>query len=301
MRSHHFILGCLLVAAPAFAQGRVPPQVSQASSRAVQRLRQVEASLDNVLQSRRVTPATAETDSLMTGAAEDMRASFTAALADLDRFAKSRGTTGGLDGMREFEKSTKEFQTQLDQVFEKEGLVAAQISEGDVLLDAALVQRMSRQDRREFRASISPRADSSYRKLLPKLWSLESEPTHKVASSSPTCPFSPSKFSVAIARSLDRRSFAERALELLVPSAGASEVNPIAAPTAGLGLGCVGACSGGVGFGCLICIASAGPAAVNAYNKYRDCSSGCGSCRWWKPWNCLCKARCVASFVATLA
>lgn len=302
-------LMCSSIVTPLPAQGPVPKEVQDALSRATQKFGQAEAILDNLLRGRtidrieRVGP-----DSLVDAGAADFQTAFTAALADMDAYVKSQKQRGSLEGMLRFEQAARQARDQLDRITEKEGTLVGRLSEGDITIAAPLLERMSPDERKQFREELTPNADAKYRKLAPRLWSATTPLKPLATQTVARCPFSATKDFGLTTRAtavLDRRSLADKVLDLLVPTAQASTLTNNFDRRTSLGIACYGVCHASLGLGCVVCILGAGAEAKNAWNSMVSCKSGCSKCHYYLGFipsgGCWCRGACTAAFLAKLA
>jgi hypothetical protein len=77
---------------------------------------------------------------------------------------------------------------------------------------------------------------------------------------------------------------------LIIPTAEAAQIAR-----------CVRPCVAKNWSACVSCIRNAGPVVINAWNDFVGCWNGTGACKWYKPWNCVKKAWCLAKLIAVLA
>jgi hypothetical protein len=171
--------------------------------------------------------------------------------------------------LAEFEKTALAQRDRAAAIFKKLAETQYAIHEGSILVSLKLFDGVSAKDRAAFLKSLSPAAQQTYKRLAPNRFSSMEIRLQELSDSV--------------------GNVIQSGLDACIPEAKAS-----------LAAGCLAFCGGSAGAACAAClVATAGTAYVLV--RYTRCKSSCGSCKWYRPWACVCRAACFAAMVAVIA
>ena len=234
-------------------------------------------------------------DAEMDAYAAEARKAFDHVMAEMRQYNNSRGASGSITAAAEFESVVGVHRRRADSIAIRMSAIDGKIRSGRVKLARPVIQQMTPTQKRQFRQSLTPRADSMSRVRLgpgdfPEDQALRHLTDAEWLAARASCRPQPSP------QASRGRSLFGGVLELLVSTAHAAEPprdDLVAAQ-------CYATCSASFGLACGVCIVQGGAAAVTAWNRLSSCKSGCGTCRWYAPWRCACRAYCWTVFLATI-
>lgn len=253
-----------------------------------QRLSDIEGSLAKIERSSTIEADSTLIASMIDAHAEEARAAFNLAMADLRTYNSSNGAQGSLDKAKEFEALIQDQKAAAEKAFLKMSEIDASIRIGKVKIATPVLQRMTPNEMLEFRRSLKPDVDKEYKRSLPNIFigSVTHLTDAEWASAQKTfcgaCSTKPTRQSSGLQRLMD-----------------SIETSAQASPA--LAAGCYSICAASFGTACATCIIGAGSAAVAAYNWFVAGRNSCCRCRWYKPWCCACRAYYWSVFLAAIA
>jgi hypothetical protein len=244
-------------------------------------LRSVEVALKAIESEKVLGPEAANAfDGGLNGYAEGVFGAYTAQMNDAALAAKSEGTAGDVGYMPSFEKELEVDHVRLLRVQEQVKTVQADVQSGAVMLDLALLEKLSPEELSSFASYISKDALAKYRETYPELqfpeWSLQAHLFPNGAG--------------AFASDVYKQACAVpgRVENALMPPVEAAIAWP-----------CVGPCIAKQWPQCAVCVITAIPSGYEAWNAFVSCWNGSGRPWWVATW--LWKTGCVLTFVARLA
>jgi len=212
-----------------------------------------------------------------------MKAAFEAALKDAERAANSQGREGNVGPLDNFEKTAKAHERRMRGLESKITAIQGKIKTGEIKLDKSLLMKMTPTERGEFQSFLTPRGLRLHQQQHPDLF--RPGPLRDGFLLKPL-----DEILLASAFSRFCRALPEQLSTFFVSPAEAA-----------VAVGCIAPCIAKNWGLCSTCVVGAGTAAISAYNSFVGCWNGCGSCKWYKPWNCACKAKCLTFFIGRLA
>lgn len=289
MNSMFSRIGTLAFTAIAFSL-LVSPAWSQNSLAEMDKAFQVlQGGIANVEKSRVITTKV-DIDAALDDYVEKAYAAFKEVTAAVEKDAKSGKDTGARKQLRSFEERIKPQKASVERMVERLAAINVEVRRGAIRLDPAVLKQATPEDIKDLSEWLTPMQKKYYQKLDPRIVGSAGSPD--LALSDPL-----SVRYATVELMADRcnttgslRAAFEKGLNLFVPEAQAS-----------LAGGCYAVCAASLGFGCIVCIVGAGGSALTAYNNYVKARNSCGTCRWYKPWNCVCRAAAAVAFLAILA
>lgn len=217
--------------------------------------------------------------------AEAMKNAFDKATKEAEKASKSQGKEGDVQLLNQFENTAKVHERRMQQIEGRTQKLDGLLKVGAIRLDRPLLQKMTPQERGEFRQHLQPKGIQEMEKLHPDLFKgMQNIPMQKPGVS--TAPDDGTQ--VSSLDSICCMAAVSKVGDLLVSPAEAA----LAAP-------CIGKCLAKNWTACAACVASKGPEAIRAWNSFVGCWNGAGKC--WKPWTWPKKAWCLAKLIGKLA
>jgi hypothetical protein len=220
--------------------------------------------------------------------ATDAFEAFKEARAALEADSRAEKDAGGLAKMKAFEDKAAAHKEKVDKIAARVETISAGVRKGDIKIEPGEFNRFTPAQKKELKKWLAPGAAQHY-----KFSTVTSDGSASEAFADRQEPDA-SRCEAIVAENWSRPGTLENLL-------GASHELAVPRADAALGIGCYGICVGSLGWGCLSCIVSAGGAGLQAYNSYVSWKNSCGSCRWYRPWGCACRAAALAWFLGTLA
>lgn len=259
------------------------------------------AGVAQIEKSRRITAAF-DIDTAMDRYAEDAFAAFNEAIAAVEADAKAEKDTGGKAKLLAFEKQIRSQKVGVERMVTRVAAINVQIRRGGIRIAPDLVKKATPEElhdlekwltplQRQYYKKIDPRISSNHPQDLPHvLASLSDENCNVVRDAGSGYTVAEENMILSRAERLPILDLLDTSSDLVFPPAHAA-----------LGAGCYSVCAASLGFGCIVCVVGAGGQALSAYQSMQSGLRNCGSCRWYKPWNCVCRAAVIAAFIAKLA
>lgn len=211
---------------------------------------------------------------------EATKAAFAAVMDDLKKYQSTNQKPGTLKSARDFEKKVHDHQRRAEEAVHKLVAIELDIRTGAKQYAKPMLQKLNPGELREFRKMLLPETDHAYKKAYPELFvgDVEHTSNDEYLRSRP-----------GLQSSLDRKAttLLRQVLEGVVSPAEAASV-----------VICVVLCPGTA---CLSCVAAASVAGGFAVYTLGRCLDGCGTCAWWRPQGCWCKAGCWTGFLLFVA
>jgi hypothetical protein len=258
-----------------------PPAAAERLATARKSLRSVEAALKIIEGEKVLTPETAAAfDGGLSKYAEGVFGAYTTLMSDAQLAAKSEGAEGNVEYMRTFEKELEVDHVRILRVQEQVKLVQADVQSGAVMLDIALLEKLSPAELSDFASYIDKGALQKYREAYPYLqfpdWSLSAHLFPNGVGA-----FAKDVYAHAC-------SVPGKVEDALMPPVEAAIAWP-----------CVSPCANQKWGQCVTCVLTAIPSGYEAWNSFLTCWNGSGKPWWVAGW--LWKTGCVLAFVARIA
>lgn len=256
----------------------------------------IDSALARIEQTDSIDATADRIDALLDAYSREARGAFNAVMVQMRAYNESKGTQGSLNAAVEFENVVRMHRLRADTIAVRMASIDGGIRSGRIKLSRSLIQGLTPVERQQFRRSLSPRADSMYRtRLGPVIFPTDEAIRHMTdtewyAARTTTC-------RPASDVGTRRGGLFAGLVAMVVPTtAYAAEPKPADIVAAQ----CYAVCSASFGWACATCIVQAGSTAINAWNQLSRCKSNCGTCHWYTPWRCACRAYCWAVFLVTL-
>ncbi len=287
------VVSFLLTGVIVFAQPKEMGKIDQVSpafkgrlDRAEQILRPMVQLFDKIDRQKLVTQRDSDdlekAVRLMYEYAEAMKAAYDEALRDAEKAGKTHGKEGNVANLRAFEEISKAHEKRVKEIEMETKGIEAKIKDGIIVIDKPLLQKMKPAEREEFRKFLSPEGLKKMEMQHPDIFRPGTNPGASLA------PLDGGQLAKAIKGFCN--SFPAQIGNFFVSTAEAE----IAAR-------CIPPCSAQNWPACVACIVATGPPAIDAWNRFKSCWDGCCDCKWFRPWCCACKAKCLADFIKRLA
>lgn len=269
-----------LVSPPLSAQP--PAELSRADSA----LGELEKTI-TAIQQRNSVGADVDLDSDFDQYAALAAAAFLNTFSAVQQEAKAKRDAGSLGRLKTFESQITSHRARTEKMLQQLTAVATGISQGSITVEAGQLRGASDEDLTRMKDFLTPQARQKYRAIEPRLSSVD---TPRLLSLFARPPAANQTIREACQLPGTSSAFGTIAGLWTVPQAEAA-----------IGSACYAICAASFGLGCIACIAGGTASTVAAYNSYVDSRNHCGSCKWYKPWACLCRAAALAAFLAKLA
>jgi hypothetical protein len=208
--------------------------------------------------------------------AKEFMAAFEGALAEGKSFAESKGKSGAIASLQEFEKKTgPEQQKRVKSLESRTIIINDKIPRGEIMYDRSIVSQMSGKEIDDFQASLTPAAREKYRKTFPDIF--------KSPDPAGAGPWEESRESIFVAASLP----GEMTSSSVVSGGGAAA------------LACAAPCVAQNWPSCISCLVNAGLKGIEIANQFDSCWDDCAgkSTKWKRFW---CRVGCVAVLIAKI-
>jgi len=263
--------------------GAISPAFKVKIDSATLKLNEIESHIEKINREKIVRINDAENlEKTMYEYAEHMKAALDAALQEAQKAGESKGKEGSVRLLKNFEDTAKAHEPRVNKLAKNLESIEAKIKVGTIKLDKPLLQQMTPSEREEFRKFLAPEGIKNMEKLHPDLFKPGTEPGASLNLSD--------RYQVVSSIGGFCNSLPEQIGKFFVSPAEAA----LAAP-------CVGSCLAQNWAGCVACVVTAGPSAVNAWNDFKSCWYGACGCKWYKPMCCAKKAWCLVKFIGKIA
>lgn len=248
------------------------------------KLASIEKTLDGIKSKKTISLSDEGMDQAMYAYAESMKAAFDLAATEAKQASESKGRKGNPNLLGAFEKMALGHEVRTAKLEGKMKAIGDSVKKGDILLDKKLLKKMTPAERKDFKKDIQPGAILKYERTFPGLLGSNEGPTNPVLTEIRGVEVQ------ADGQYCAGNSVAGAIGDFLMPTAEAAYAAP-----------CVAVCAAKNWAGCVSCVVAAGSQAVQAWNGFVREWNGCCSCKWYKPWCCLCKPAALAKLIAKLA
>lgn len=221
--------------------------------------------------------------------AKAFKEAYDQASADAQEAGDSKGEKGSVASFLLFEQTAKKHEQSVKGFQAKMEGIQLKLKAGDIKLDNQLLLKMSPTDKQQFKRFLSPKAFQEMQRLHPDLM-------RDAPAKSDLSPREETPGVVAEAIPVSIPCQFETFLDNLVQDLGPTKAE------ASIAWQCRTPCLQKRWVDCWNCIRSKGPQAVAAWNTFVNCWNGAGTCNgWpWNWWNCVQKARCLATLIYKL-
>lgn len=278
---------CILLAAAgdsAFPQPLGPGLEAISSN-----LNAVEETLSTIETSGQIEPDALTIGSKLDAFGDDAMVAYRQVNSEAKKYSETHGAQGNLKGLNDFEQSINESRRRLENIIRRMADIDGKIRTGEVMFSESVLKELKTDEIGEFRRTLTPEADKKYRDRFPRLFAGNVSHLSAEEWQAGQVQFKRDYAGRIESNTTPRRIIGE-ILDALVPDANAA-----------VGIGCYSICVSSAGTACAQCLAASGVAAYAMYESYRKCRKNCCSCKWYKPWCCICRGACLVAFLALLA
>lgn len=231
----------------------------------------------------------AELERMMETYAAALKDAFEAAARDARQAGDTKGAQGNIGNLRAFEELAKSHSASVNRLRAQSVAIESQLKSGAIKLDRPLLERATPQQRGEFQQFLRAPARRELLKDNPTLFPRRGGNLLDM---------------LQLADLGDNATFwgwVEKREQLSIQACVDWLASSIISPAeAAIAIPCIAVCWAQNWAACVTCVVNAGPAAVNAYNRFVRCWNELPGKPWWMPrW--LFRAGCLAVLVGRLA
>ncbi len=231
----------------------------------------------------------AELDRMMEAYATAMKDAFEAAARDARQAGDSKGAQGNIGNLRAFEELAKAHSASVNRLRAQSAAIQSQLKSGAIKLDRPLLERATPQQRREFQQFLRAPARQELLKDNPTLF------PRRGGNLLDMLQLADLGENATFWGWVEKRE--QLSIQACVDWLASSIISPAEAAIA---IPCIAVCYAQQWGACVNCVVNAGPAAIEAWNRFVNCWNNLPGKPWWMPkW--LFRAGCLAVLVGRLA